>query len=99
MKLGRFLTRPVVAQIVHIDAIHDVLEPTLTRHRFQPVKQFIFAMETPVRVILDVLRIFKLMSDDVFVPETAVAGELFRIAFVRLRYRRRIGRDRDRGFA
>src|ERR1051326_9622229 len=99
MQLGGALPGPVIAQIVHVDAVDHVRDSPLPRHLMELRKQLVFAMEAAVAVVLYILRIFELARGDDFVTDTPVSSELLGSALVRRGERCRIGGDRQRLFS
>ena len=93
---GGLLAGPIIAQIVGIHAVNDVRNAALAADFFQPLEQFVLAMETTVRIIPQIIRIFELVRLDVFVRDTELAHEGFGIALMRLRDRSRIRGHRQR---
>src|ERR1700736_5849779 len=82
MQFGRFLTRPVIAEIVLIYAVNNVHDTALASDPVEPREQLVFAMETAVRVVLYIIRVIEFMRLDIFVRNGELIHESFGIAFV-----------------
>ena len=93
------LARPVIAQVIYVDAVNDVLEAALAAHLFQSREQLVLAVEAAVGIVLRIIRVGELAGLDVFVGDAKLRGERFGIALVRFRNGGGIGRDRQRSGA
>ena len=69
MQLRGALAGTIVAQIVDIHSVDDVRDAALARHFVEPGKQLVLAVEAPVRIVLDVIRIVEFVGRDVLVAE------------------------------
>ena len=87
------LARTVVAEVVHVDAVDDVLVAALAAHLFQAREQLVLAVEAAVGTIAHVIGIVELLGRDVLVDDAEAFHEGLGIALVRFRKRSGIRRD------
>ena len=81
--LSRLLPWAVIAQVVHVDAVHDVLDRPLAAERLQALEQLVLAVEATIGCVADVIRVLELACGDVLVPESKLARQRLRVALVR----------------
>ncbi len=83
MDFGGALARAIIAQVVDVDAVDYVRDATLARDFIQAGEELIFAVETAVAIVFEVIGIFEFARFDVFVANAVGARELLCVALMR----------------
>ena len=82
VSLGGALAGTPVAEVVDIDPVDYVGDAAFFADFIEAAKQLVLAVEAPVLVVLDVVRVFEFKGFDVFVADGKPGGEFLGIAFV-----------------
>ena len=91
--LGGVLARAIIAEIVEVDPVDNVFDRSIAAKLFEAGEEFVFAVETAVGVIADVIGIIEFVGDDELMGDAELRGEGFRVALMGTRKRRGIGSD------
>src|SRR5262249_23711387 len=84
-----------IAQVVQVDAVHDMFEAALASYLLQACEQFILAVKTAVRIVAHVVGIVELVSLDVLVRNAETFDKCLSVPLVRGGKRSRIGGHGD----
>ena len=95
MKFRGILPRAIVAEIVHVDAVDDVRNSTLTPDLLQAFEKLVLTVEAAIGVVLEIIGILEFVRRNQLVPDAELPGELDGVALVRFGDRGGVGRNRN----
>ncbi len=80
--MGGSVAGTIVLSVVEVDAVDDVVESEAGAGFGESAEEFVFAVETAIAVVADVVGVVELFGFDEFVPNSELPDEILSVTFV-----------------